>query len=310
MGSRLHARIGTLRQLEILLGVYRCGSITAAAEKLHLTQPSVSMQLRKLSDAIGMPLYYSLGRTLHFTEAGRATVKSAVEVMDCFERLDMQLGNLRGLKTGTLNLAIVTTAKYFIPHLMGEFSRHYPQIDARFRVGNRRQIVSQLDSGEADFYVFSHPPQNDDLELIEFLPNHLVAIAPLDHPLCAQKQISLETFCAAPFLMREEGSGTRHAIDVHLARHGLTPNIRMTIESNEAIKHSVMSGLGVSILSRHTLAFGEQAGLKVLNVEHLPIVSHWYLARQKSKPMSPVAAEFLDYIQTRGRDEILASLEH
>lgn len=306
MASRLHARVGTIRQLEILLAVYRTGSITGAAEALHLTQPTVSMQLKKLAEAMGLPLYYQVGRKLHFTDAGKAAVSSAAEVLACFERLDMTLSGLQGLKTGTLNLSIVTTAKYFIPHLIGEFSKEFPQIDARFRVGNRQQIIDQLAVGEADFYVFSHPPEGMDLDLVEFLPNRLQAIAPLDHPLARQSRVSLQEFCEAPFLMREEGSGTRHAIEVRLSRLGYQPDIRMTIESNEAIKHSVMSGLGVSILSEHTLAFGESSGLAVLNVEQLPIVSHWYLARLKNKPLSPVAAEFLEYVNRFDRNQVLA----
>jgi len=305
--SRTQARVGTLRQLEILLAVYHSGSISGAARKLHLTQPTVSMQLRKLSEGMSMPLYYQVGRKLNLTEAGEAAVKTAIEVLGCFERLDMQLAGLKGLMAGTLNLAIVTTAKYFIPHLIGDFSRKFPQIDGRFHVGNRQQIIRRLRSGEDDFYVFSHPPDSDKLDMMALLPNRLQAISPLDHPLAAgapEQQVSLEAFCQAPFLMREEGSGTRHAIEVHLTRLGLAPNIRMTIESNEAIKHSVMSGLGVSVLSEHTLAFGEQQGLAVLNVEHLPIVTHWYLAWLKDKPLSPVASAFLDYIKQPGREGI------
>jgi DNA-binding transcriptional LysR family regulator len=310
--SRLQARVGTLRQLEILLAVYHHGSISEAARQLHLTQPTVSMQLRKLSDGMSMPLYYQVGRQLQLTEAGHAAVKTAIEVQGCFERLDMKLAGLQGLTTGTLNLAIVTTAKYFIPHLIGDFSRKFPQIDGRFHVGNRQQIIKRLRSGEEDFYVFSHPPESDALEMMELLPNRLQAIAPLDHVLAQRAEqgiIPLIEFCQAPFLMREEGSGTRHAIEMHLAKQGLQLNIRMTIESNEAIKHSVMSGLGVSILSEHTLAFGERQGLAVLDVDHLPIISHWYLAWLKDKPLSPVAAAFLNYIKQSGREQIMAGLD-
>lgn len=295
--SRLHARVGTLRQMEILLAVYRTGSITGAAEQLHLTQPTVSMQLSKLADSLDIALYYTVGKKICFTEAGEAAVQTAIEVLACFERLDMTLSGLKGLMQGTLNLSIVTTAKYFIPHLIGDFSRLNPQIDARFRVGNRRQIIEQLTAGMDDFYVFSHPPANDRLELIEFLSNRLVAIAPKSHPLAQKKRVTLAEFCQAPFLMREEGSGTRHAIDSYLAHLGCTLNVRMTIESNEAIKYAVMSGMGVSILSEHTLAFGDRSGLAILDVEQLSIVTHWYLVRLKNKPMSPVARAFLAFIQ-------------
>lgn len=307
--SRLHARIGTIRQLEILLAVYQTGSITAASQQLHLTQPTVSMQLKKLADAVGAPLYDQIGRQLVFTQAGFEVVEGAREVMASFERLDMNLANLKGLKAGTLRLAVVTTAKYFIPHLLGEFLQHYPDIDIVFKVGNRQQIIDRLKNGEDDFYVFSHPPEGHELELYEFLPNPLVAIAQENHPLVGQKRIPLQSFAEYPFLMREEGSGTRHAIERHLHTHQIDLNVRMTIESNEAIKHSVMSGLGVSILSAHTLMFGGSSGLKQLDVQQLPITPQWYFACLKAKQMSVVAKTFLEYVDQYGREQLLMELD-
>ena len=210
MKSRLHAYIGTFRQLEILLAVHRTGSITAASEALHLTQPTVSMQMKKLVDAIGLPLYDQLGRKLVFTEAGEAVVVSAREILQSLENLDMTLSDFKGLKAGTLRLGVVTTSKYFIPHLLGDFCHRYPDIDVEMNVANRRQVLERLDQGLDDFYVFSHPPEDDGVELHGFLPNPLVAIAPEDHPLAAKERIALAEFARYPFLMREPGSGTRH----------------------------------------------------------------------------------------------------
>lgn len=302
--SRLQARIGTLRQLEILLAVYQTGSVTAASKQLFLTQPTVSMQLKKLADAINAPLYDQIGRKLIFTQAGLEVVKTAREVLDCFERLDMNLANLQGLRAGTLRLAVVTTSKYFIPHLLGDFLNHYPDIDVEFKVGNRQQIIDRMATGEDDFYVFSHPPKNRDLDLHEFLPNPLVAIAKTDHPLAGRDNIPLQTFCEEPFLMREAGSGTRHAIERHFESLEIEPNVRMTIESNEAIKHAVMSGLGVSILSSHTLAFEGSHGLVKLNVTDLPIMTKWYLASLKEKQMSIVARTFMEYVDLHGHESM------
>ena len=298
MSSRLHAHIGTLRQLEILLAVYQQGSIKGASEQLHLTQPTVSMQLKKLSEAIGMPLYERLGRSREFTDAGLALVATAREVLDSFARLDTQLSDLRGLKAGTLRLAVVTTSKYFIPHLLGPFLSRYPNIDIHFKVGNREQIIERVEEGLDDFYVFSHPPEDEDLNITDFLPNPLVAIAPVGHPLAKRRRLSLADLAAEPFLMREAGSGTRHAIERHLERHGVRLNVRMTIESNEAIKHAVMSGLGISILSEHTLSYGGSAGLEKLSVRQLPIESTWYLVRLRSRRLSLIA-------ETEGYSEAL-----
>jgi DNA-binding transcriptional LysR family regulator len=304
MKSRLHAHIGTLRQLEIFLAVYDLGSIKAASESLHLTQPTVSMQLKKLAEAIGMPLYERVGRGREFTDAGRALAATAREVLDSFERLDMELSDLRGSRAGTLRIAVVTTSKYFIPHLLGSFCEQYPKVDLQFRVGNREQIIRRLHDGLDDLYVFSHPPEDEDIVVTDFLPNPLVAIAPVGHPLAKRRRLSLADLAAEPFLMREAGSGTRHAIERHLEKHGVRMNVRMTIESNEAIKHAVMSGLGVSILSEHTLTYGGSAGLEKLKVRQLPIESTWYLVRLRSRRLSLIAETFLDYLQREG----LASL--
>lgn len=304
MKSRLHAHIGTLRQLEIFLAVYDLGSVKAASEALHLTQPTVSMQLKKLAEAIGMPLYQRVGRGREFTDAGRALAATAREVLGSFERLDTELSDLRGLRRGTLRIAVVTTSKYFIPHLLGSFCEHYPGVDLQFRVGNREQIIQRLHDGLDDLYVFSHPPENEDIVSMDFLPNPLVAIAPVGHHLANKKRLSLADLAEEPFLMRETGSGTRHAIERHLERQGVKLNVRMTIESNEAIKHAVMSGLGISILSEHTLTHGGSEGLVKLEVSQLPIESTWYLVRLRSRRLSLIAEAFLDYLREEGSTRV------
>lgn len=308
MRSRIHAHIGTIRQLEILLAVFQAGSIKAAADSLFLTQPTVSMQLKKLSEAIGLPLYDLVGKKIIFTEAGRELVATARQVLEEFERLDMNLANLRGLKAGTLKLAVVTTSKYFIPHLLGPFCQRYPDVDVRLKVGNRQQIIERLRAGEDDFYVFSHPPQDIEAESIEFLGNPLIAMAQKNHPLCKRRRLRWEDIAEEPFLMRESGSGTRHAIEEYMRQQSVSLNVRMTIESNEAIKHAVMSGLGISILSAHTLTYGGQSGLAQLKVQNLPISTHWYFMWLKAKQPSLIAREFLNHVESDGRNMLLAEL--
>ncbi|GAB1257669.1 LysR family transcriptional regulator [Aurantivibrio plasticivorans] len=308
MRSRLHAQIGTLRQLEIVLAVFEAGSISGAADRLFLTQPTVSMQLKKLSDAIGMPLYDVIGKQIIFTEAGRELVATAQEVLAEFERLDMNLASLRGMASGTLKLAVVTTSKYFIPHLLGPFCRRFPKVDIRLKVGNRQQIIDRLRRGEDDFYVFSHPPSDIDVESIEFLSNPLIALAQKNHPLSKRRQLRLRDIESEPFLMRESGSGTRLAIEDFLRQENIELNVRMTMESNEAIKHSVMAGLGISILSAHTLTFGGKSGLSQLNVQKLPISTHWYFLWLKAKQPTIIAEEFLHHVQTEGKDMLLKEL--
>ena len=308
MQSRLHAHIGTFRQLEILLAVYEGGSIKAASEQLFLTQPTISIQLRKLADAIGLPLYQQVGKRLKFTDAGIATANTARVILNNCKELDIQLSNLRELKTGTLSIACVTTAKYCIPHLLGPFCQKYPGIDVQFTIANRRQIIERLECSMDDFYVFSHLPNELDIESIEFMPNNLVAIADKHHRLTKQKPVTLAEFCNENYLQREVGSGTRHATDELFKEHHLTPNVKMTIASNEAIIHSVLSKLGVSILSEHSLSFREKDSISIIDVEGLPLQSQWSFAWQKNHTLSLIAREFLKYVEQEGKTVMMENI--
>jgi DNA-binding transcriptional LysR family regulator len=309
MASRLHAHIGTFRQLEILLAVYKGGSIKTATETLFLTQPTISMQLKKLTEAIGLPLYQQVGRKLKFTDAGLATVETAKKILHSCEELDMRLSSLRGLESGTLKLAVTTTAKYFTPHLLGPFRERYPGIDIQLTIANRQQVIERFEEGADDFYVFSHLPEGLDLEKIEFMSNDLVAIAEASHPLAKKKSVSLEEFCQEDFLIREVGSGTRLATESFFKMQKSKPNIKMTIASNEAIIHSVLSRLGVSILSAHTLAFGYIYNVKVINVDSLPIKTNWSFYWTKGAPLSPIAKVFLAYVETQGREMMQKAIQ-
>ncbi len=293
--KRPHSHIGTIRQLEILVSVYKHGSITAAAKALHLSQPTLSMQLNKLSDSVGASLYSTIGKRIVFTEAGHETVRAAREIVDSLERLDMRISNLQDMKTGTLRLAAVTTAKYLAPHLIGDFVKEYPGVSVNFDIGNRGQMIHKLSEGESDFFIFSHQPKDPDLILHRFAPNHLVPVVHQHHPFPSHEKMSIEAFAKEPFIGREQGSGTQLAIDEHFKQLGVKPNMRMTVASNEAIKHFIMSELGVSILPRHSLILGGAVGLREIQVEHLPIEAEWYLGYFKGRELSVVAQTFLDY---------------
>ncbi len=299
MKTRVHRQIGTARQLEIFLAVYEAQSITRASKQLFLTQPTVSMQIAKLADTVGFPLYYLDGKRMSFTEAGEIVAAHARSILREYEYLDLALSSMREMEAGQVSLAIVTTAKYFIPHLIGPFSEDHPKVDLSLKIGNREEILHRVERDEDDFYVFSNPPRDQEFELIPFLSNRLVAIAPENHPLAKEQKIPLARFLNEPFLSREEGSGSRNSIERHLQRSGIEYRPRMIIESNEAIRHAVMSNLGVSIVSEHTLNYGGAAGLAVLDVVELPIESSWYLVRRLVRPLSPAAKALQDCLLSR-----------
>jgi DNA-binding transcriptional LysR family regulator len=298
--SHLHVRLGTLRQLEIFIRVAECGGISSAAEQLHLTQPTVSMQIKKLSESIGAELYEQIGRKIFLTPAGHIVLKGAREIFDSVSRLDMELKDLMGLKAGKLQLAVVNTAQYFIPHLLGPFSQQYPDIEIELKIGNRSQILERLYENRDDLYWFSDIPEDMDIESIPFLPNPLIVIAPENHPLARKKKISWAELVDERFIMREKGSGTRLAIDQHLASQGMSLNHSIVMESNEAIKRAVRSGMGLAILSMHALAQGEARGVTQLDVCSFPIKEHWNIVYLKQKKFSVVAKTFFDFVINEG----------
>lgn len=285
----------SLRQLEVFEAIARLGSFTRAAQTLHLTQPTVSMQIKKLSETIGMPLFEQIGRRIYLTDAGRALHQTCREMFDAVERFEMISANMKGLTRGRLRLTVVTTAKYFAPRLLGGFCERFPGVDTSLMVSNRERVLARLQDNEDDLYIFGQPPAEVDVEAISFLRNPLVALAPPGHALAGRQRIPLAEFARYPFLAREPGSGTRRAVERVLREHGLALKVRMELGSNEAIKQSIAAGMGVSVLSQHTLAGGAD-DLCLLDVQGFPIERHWYLVYPKGKQLSVAARAFQDYL--------------
>ncbi|KPK38618.1 MAG: LysR family transcriptional regulator [Gammaproteobacteria bacterium SG8_47] len=291
-------RHATLRQLQVFEAIVRLGSFTRAAEELFLTQPTVSLQVKKLSDAIGLKLLEQSGRQTRATEAGREVYTACRQIMRSLADLEMGIANLKGLKRGRLRLAVITTAKYFAPEILGHFCRKYPGIDVSLKVTNRDRIVERIIANEDDFYVVGSLPTDElALETHSFAPNPLVVIAARDHPLAGKHNITLTRIAEEPFILREPGSGTRDAVVNLLGERGLRPTVRMELGSNEAIKHAVVGGLGIAIVSMHTLTLeGIHGPVAVLDVEGFPIMRQWHLVYPRNKELSPVSAAFLDFV--------------
>ncbi len=287
-------RRATFRQLEIFDAVARSGSFSRAAEALHLTQPTISMQIRKLSEAVGMPLFEQVGKRVFLTHAGRELYAACRELFRTLDGFEMSIANLRGLKQGALHVAAVTTAEYFLPRILGEFCQRYPGIDVSLEVTNREHALERLRQNLDDLYIFGQPPHDLDVEAVPFLENPLVVIAAAGHPLAGQRRVTPERIAREPFLMREPGSGTRLAAESFFAARGLSPKVRMELGSNEAIKQAVAGGLGISILSGHALRKGED-GLAVLPVQGFPLRKSWYLVYPRGKQLSVVARTFLEF---------------
>lgn len=286
----------TLRQLQIFEATVRLGSFTRAAEELFLTQPTISMQIKKLSEAVGLPLFEHVGRSVKPTEAGRELYDSCRKIFDVLANLEMKVSDLQGMRRGRLRLAVITMVKYFLPELIGEFCAKHPGIDVALKVSNRDRILERLGKDEDDLYIVGAVPEDVNVTAYPFAQNPLVVVAPKDHPLVGRKNIPIEELATYPFLGREPGSGTRDAVRRVFLEQGCLPNVKMELGSNEAIKHGVVAGLGLAVLSLHSMSLdGPEGPLALLDVEGFPIVRQWFIVHPKDKELSLVAQAFLEY---------------
>ncbi len=289
----------TQRQLETFATVASLGSFSRAAETLHLTQPAVSIQIKQLSESVGMPLFEQIGRDIRLTAAGDELLATVRALDDEWARLESAIGALQGLHSGRLRVALVTTAKYFLPRMLGTFCQHYPEIEVRLEITNRAGVVSRMRGNEDDLYIMSFPPSDMDIVVRPFLDNPLVVVAPAGHPACGRR-CTLDDLAGASFVLREPGSGTRAAIDRHLQKLEKSLPVRLTVASNEAIRDLVASGIGLSILSRHALAANPaDDGICILDVDHFPIQQPWSIVHLKGKVLSLPAQAFIgELVQT------------
>jgi DNA-binding transcriptional LysR family regulator len=287
----------TFRQLRLFLALAEHGSVTGAAKACHVTQPTVSMQLRELADAVGLPLYEQIGKRLHLTEAGEALAETARTMLDQWMEFEQAINAMKGLEQGRLRVALVSTAKYFVPRLLGTFCTEHPNIEIALEILNRDGVVARLRENRDDLYIMSMPPENLDLEQHAFLHNPLVLIAPAGHRLKG-RHLELTDLLAERFILRERGSGTRLACDAYFARSAFVPAVRLELGSNEAIKQAVSGGLGLAVISRHALsARPEDDQLAILDVAGFPLQSHWFTLYPRGKRLSPIAAVFLEHLK-------------
>jgi DNA-binding transcriptional LysR family regulator len=287
----------TVRQLEVLAAVGREGSVTAAAESLHLTQPAVSMQLRQLERQLELTLFETVGRRLQITEPGKELVQLAVELLARIDDLEQTARSLRGVGHGRVRLGVVSTAKYFAPRLLAQFVKLHSGVEFKLTIHNRAEIIDQLQSYAIDLGIMGQPPEGMQLDGTAFAPNPLVAIAAPSHPLSLRRRLNPHDLTDQPFIVRETGSGTRGAMDRYLIEHDVKIRRVMEADSNETIKQAVMAGIGLGFVSLHTVRAELAAGrIAVLDVSGLPLQRQWYAVHSRQRRLTPAAEEFLHYL--------------
>lgn len=292
----------TLRQLKVFESVARLGSFTRAAEELHLSQPAVSMQVKQLEESVGLPLFEQLGKKIYLTDAGKEMHHYSREIGQKLQEAENVLEEMRGLQRGKLVISMVSNANYFIPRLLSVFCQRFPGIAVNLDVANREKLLKQLADNEMDLGIMGQPPEEADSVAEPFLDNPLVVIAPPSHPLAKEKRISVEKLGGETFLLREKGSGTRIAMERIFTQRGIAPPQGMEMSTTEAVKQAVAAGMGLAVVSLHTVGLELETGrLAVLDVEDFPILRHWYVVYRKDKRLSGVAQAFHDFLQQEAR---------
>ncbi len=283
----------TFRQLKLFQALAETGSVSAAARALHVTQPTASMQLKEISLSVGLPLYEVIGKKIYLTDVGKELAVTARAVAQTWDAFEQGIDAAKGLSRGRLRVAVVSTAKYFIPRLVGSFCKKYPAIDVSLEILNRDGVVNRMRENLDDIYIMSMPPTDMDLSDQIFMPNPIVLIAAASSTLCKQSSVELKDLSQHRFILREKGSGTRMTADQFFRSQKFRPDIRLELGSNEAVKESVAGGLGVGIVSRHVLhGLEKEHGVRAIDVPGFPLPSAWHIVHPASKKLSPLALAF------------------
>lgn len=294
------ARNATLRQLQVFESIARHNSFSKAAEELHLTQPTVSMQVKKLAEILESPLFEQIGRKAHLTEAGKALYDSANNILQQLSIAEQKINHLKGFSGGSVKFTVISTAQYFVPKVIQNFTQSYPDVTIIMRVGNKESLIERINNNKDDFYLLGQPPEDLNVESSQLSVNPLAFLANSDHPLVG-KQLSIQDLVNEPFLMRETGSGIRAQIEKVFEEFEFQPNIKMVLGGNEPIRLGLLQNLGITVASVPTLMEEiNQGKISILNVKGFPINRHWYLAYPKGKVLSIAAEKLIELLKIEG----------
>jgi DNA-binding transcriptional LysR family regulator len=291
----------TLRQLKVFEAVARLLSFSRAAEELHLTQPAVSTQIRKLEDHAGLPLFEQFGKKVYLTAAGAELLQISRAIIQQFEVAEQAMTQFKGVSGGKLNVGVISAGDYFFPRLLVEFAGRHQGVSLNFTVHNREELLAHIADNLTDLAIMVRPPEGMDTVNQPFAPHPYVIVAAPGHPLVGRRGLPMATLMKEPFVVREKGSDTWNSMQEGFGGDLRRINIAMEIKSTETIKQAVMAGMGISFLSAHTISQELHAGkLRVLDVQGFPVMLNWYVVHLKNKRLPPVAQAFKDFLISDG----------
>jgi len=287
----------TFRQLRLFLALAESGSVSGAAKLMHVTQPTASMQLKDITESVGLPLYEVVSKKIYLTDMGKELATTARAIAQSWDSFEQNADAVKGLSRGKLKVAVVSTAKYFMPRLVGSFCQKYPEIDVSLEILNRDGVVQRLRDNMDDIYIMSKPPSDLDLSDEAFMPNPIVVVASTMDPLVKRVAVPLNELSKKRFILREKGSGTRMAGDQFFSKKKFRADVRLELGSNEALKESVAGGLGLGLVSKHALhGLMKEHGVGIVDVEGFPLPSAWHIVHPASKKLSPLALAFKQHL--------------
>jgi len=303
-------RNATLRQLKVFEAVARHRSFSRAAEELHLTQPAVSTQVRKLEEHAGLQLFEQLGKKIHLTPAGAQMLQSSREIIQKFQEAEEAMAQFTGVSGGRLNVSVISAGDYFFPRLLVEFAQRHPGVSLNLGVCNREELLAQMEANQTDLAVMVRPPADADMVAEPFAPHPYVIVAAPTHPLAKSTRIPVSRISREPFVVREKGSDTWQSMQEGFGAQLANLNVAMEIKSTETIKQAVIAGMGVSFLSAHTIS-RELRGhaITVLDVQGFPLMLNWFVVHRRTKRLPPVAQAFKDFLLADGARLVTRALE-
>lgn len=296
----------TLHQLKVFSEVAKKQSITKAAESLHMTQPAVSIQVKKLQESVNSPLIEIIGKKLYLTEAGEQLYKMQQAIEEHTEAFEAYVSDLKGGLTGNLSISAASTAKYFLPYLLGAFQEQYPKVKISLKVTNRDEVLQHLEQNEYQIAILTQLPDDPTIISAPFFKNPLVMACHPDHPLAKKERLRLEDLRDESFVFREPGSGTRMVMEKLLKQAKINPQITMELGTNEAVKQAIMAGIGISLISKLSMYSELNTGkIDELDIIDYPVVTHWHTLYRKDKIITRVLKNFMEYLHSGNLEQSL-----
>jgi DNA-binding transcriptional LysR family regulator len=297
----------TFRQLRVFNAVARHLSFAKAAEILHVSAPAITMQIKDLEAEVGMPLFERQGRKVSLTTSGEYMLVYARKMLALLKDAEDAAARLQRIETGKLTIGMVDTTTYFIPALLRKFLNEHEGIELVLKVGNRLELIQWLQNSEVDIAIMGSPPSEISVRAEPFAANPLVFLASPEHPLAGESGLQAEDLRQQSFIVREQGSGTRSAMEAFFSQARFQPRFSMELQSNDAIKQAVKANLGLSFLSLHTIGLELQTKhLSILDVRGSPVVRAWHVVHTLSKLLSPAAEAFRYFVLEHGESDLAA----